>query len=227
MGKEVVENDAHVVTGTFLANSIPSFVLFDSGAIYFFISSEHSWTLELSTYEKIKDDVLIPSRELVKCQKVYRGVSILVREVMFSANLIDFSLGRFEIILGMDWLSAYRAHIDYYQKNVYERGPKGVRISYKGFLVIPKMKLISTITLKSCWGKGCPMILCYVWDTSVEAPSAIDIAVVNDLTDVFPDEIPGLPPKRDLYFSVELRPGMGPISKAPYLMRPKELEVLN
>ncbi|XP_074297657.1 uncharacterized protein LOC141628408 [Silene latifolia] len=226
MGKEAAKNDAHVITGTFLVNSIPSFVLFDSGATHTFISSEHARTLALSNYEEIKDDVLIPFGESVKCQKVYRGVSILVGEVMFFANLIDFPLGGSEIILGMDWLSAYRAHIDCYQNKVSVRGPKGVMVSYKGFLVKPKMKLISTVTLNSCLRKGCPMILCHIWDTSIETTSATDIAVVNEFTDVFPEEILGLPPKRDLDFNVELKRGTGPISKSPYRMAPKELEEL-
>ncbi|XP_074305949.1 uncharacterized protein LOC141641177 [Silene latifolia] len=106
----------------------------------------------------------------------------------------------------MDWMSAYRAHIDCHPKKVSIKGPEGVRVSYKGFVVKPRIKLLSTTTFNSCWRKGCPMILCHVWDTSLETLNATDIAVVSEFTDVIPTEIPGLPPKRDLDFGVELRP---------------------
>ncbi|XP_074301154.1 uncharacterized protein LOC141632507 [Silene latifolia] len=82
------------------------------------------------------------------------------------------------------------------------------------------------MTLKSCLRKTCPLILCYVRDTQVEEPSAIEIPVVSEFGDVFPEEKPGLPPKRDIVFSVELKFGTGLISKAPYHMGLKELEEL-
>ncbi|XP_074270856.1 uncharacterized protein LOC141594763 [Silene latifolia] len=57
-------------------------------------------------------------------------------------------------------------------------------------------------------------------------PTTSEISVVKEFEDVFPEEIPSLPPKRDVDFSVELKPGTGPISKAPYRMAPKELAEL-
>ena len=50
-----------------------------------------------------------------------------------------------------------------------------------------------------------------------------DIAVVNEFLDVFPDEIPGMPPQREIDFTIDLVPGTGPISKAPYRMAPKKM----
>ncbi|XP_074291260.1 uncharacterized protein LOC141618036 [Silene latifolia] len=95
-----------------------------------------------------------------------------------------------------------------------------------GFVVKPKMNLITVMTLKPCLRKKCPLILCHVRDMRVQEPTSSDIPVVGEFSDVFRDEIPGLPPKRDIDFSVELKPGTGPISKAPYRMGPKELEEL-
>ncbi|XP_074315225.1 uncharacterized protein LOC141651409 [Silene latifolia] len=59
-----------------------------------------------------------------------------------------------------------------------------------------------------------------------EVPGAASIPVVLDFQDVFPDEIPGLPPQRDIDFGIDLKPGTGLISKAPYRMGSKELEEL-
>ncbi|XP_074283300.1 uncharacterized protein LOC141607850 [Silene latifolia] len=183
MGKEAAKEDAHVVTGTFLVNSKPTFVLFDSGATHSFISREHVRALNLTTYDRVVDSVIVPSGESVPCDKIYTRVPIQIGEVVFHCDLMEFPLGGFEVILGMDWLVKYKAFIDCHQKKISLRGPKGVRVTYKGYMIKPKVKFIS-------------------------------------------EEIPGLPPKRDVDFSIDLKPGAGPISKPPYRMGPKEMEEL-
>jgi hypothetical protein len=50
--------------------------------------------------------------------------------------------------------------------------------------------------------------------------------VVREFADVFPDELPGMPPDRDVEFVIELQPGTAPISKRPYRRPPKELAEL-
>ena len=53
-----------------------------------------------------------------------------------------------------------------------------------------------------------------------------DIPVVCEFLDVFLDELPGLPPDRDVEFKIELLPGTAPISRRPYRMPPNELDEL-
>ena len=53
-----------------------------------------------------------------------------------------------------------------------------------------------------------------------------DIHVVREYPDVFPDELPGLPPNRDIEFTIELQPGTSPISISPYRMALIELQEL-
>ena len=57
-------------------------------------------------------------------------------------------------------------------------------------------------------------------------PLLYDIPVVYEFLDVFPDELPGLPPDRDVEFKIELVPGTAPISRRPYRMPPNELAEL-
>ena len=58
----------------------------------------------------------------------------------------------------------------------------------------------------------------------VEAsPNLVSIPVVYEFPDVFPEDLPGLPPDRDVEFSIELEPGTAPISRCPYHMASKEL----
>ncbi|XP_074314323.1 uncharacterized protein LOC141649532 [Silene latifolia] len=226
MDKKSPEEDAYIVSGTFLINSHPCFFLFDSGATHYFMSKSHVLTLGLGQGKLVNDGVSLPSGESIICSKVYKEVSIIVHETNFPVNLFEFPLEGFEVILRIDWLSRHKANIHCYQKKIALIGPKGTRVSYKDYLVKPKVKLVSAMTLKKCLKKGCPMLLCHVWDTSMEGTQAQDIPVVRDFEDVFPEELPGLPSPRKVEFGVDLKPGMEPISKSPYRMGPKELEEL-
>ena len=53
-----------------------------------------------------------------------------------------------------------------------------------------------------------------------------NIEVVKEYPDVFPEDLPGLPPGREVDFSINLLPGTSPISKAPYRMSPAEMKEL-
>jgi hypothetical protein len=53
-----------------------------------------------------------------------------------------------------------------------------------------------------------------------------DIHVVREFPDVFPDDLPGMPPERAIEFKIELEPDTAPISKAPYKMSQEEFAEL-
>jgi hypothetical protein len=53
-----------------------------------------------------------------------------------------------------------------------------------------------------------------------------DIRVVCEYPDIFPDDLPSMPPKRDIEFLIDLLPGTAPITKKPYIMSVGELEEL-
>jgi hypothetical protein len=55
------------------------------------------------------------------------------------------------------------------------------------------------------------------------SPNLASIPVVCEFSDVFPKDLPRLPPKREVEFSIEFEPGTAPISRRPYRMAPKEL----
>ena len=63
-------------------------------------------------------------------------------------------------------------------------------------------------------------------DVQSEAPKLEDVPVVNEFSNVFPEELPGLPPDREIEFAIELAPGTEPVSKAPYRMAPVEMKEL-
>ncbi|CAA0839620.1 Uncharacterized mitochondrial protein AtMg00860, partial [Striga hermonthica] len=65
-----------------------------------------------------------------------------------------------------------------------------------------------------------------VTSASSKARTPHDVPIIREFVDVFPDELPGGPPNRQVEFSIDLIPGAGPVSKAPYRMAPKELQEL-
>jgi hypothetical protein len=77
--------------------------------------------------------------------------------------------------------------------------------------------------LKKCYRKGCQLFAAHVGETPKDKLSSIE--VLKDFKYVF-QEVPGLPLKRDIDFSVNLMPGAAPVSKAPYRMSTPELKEL-
>ena len=74
--------------------------------------------------------------------------------------------------------------------------------------------------------QGYPLYLCHISQVEKKEEDPKDISVVSEFLDVFPDEILGMPPEREIDFAIDLVPGTRPISKAPYRMAPKEMEEL-
>ena len=74
--------------------------------------------------------------------------------------------------------------------------------------------------------KGCEAYIAYVLNTDITGSKLESVPVVCEFPDVFPEELPGLPPIREVEFSIDLLPGTAPISIAPYRMAPTELKEL-
>ncbi|XP_074363139.1 uncharacterized protein LOC141703551, partial [Apium graveolens] len=74
--------------------------------------------------------------------------------------------------------------------------------------------------------QGCEAYLAHVVDTKRETPEVHTILVVNEFEDVFPKDLPVLPPDRELEFAIDLAPGMAPVSKVPYYLAPIEMKEL-
>ncbi|XP_070676234.1 uncharacterized protein [Malus domestica] len=86
--------------------------------------------------------------------------------------------------------------------------------------------VISTIRARKLLSKGCQGYLAHVVLNDVVPPSIEEVGVVRHYPDVFPDDLPGLPPEREVEFSIDLLPGIDPISLTPYRMAPAKLREL-
>ena len=105
------------------------------------------------------------------------------------------------MILGLNWLSKHRGRLDCTLRTVNLTSPKGVQVEY---------------TDKPDKTRAC----CH---QSVSVPSLEEVNVVCEFLDVFPEELPGMPPDRDIEFIIELVPGTAPIAQRPYRMNAEEL----
>ncbi|XP_071694829.1 uncharacterized protein [Rutidosis leptorrhynchoides] len=79
------------------------------------------------------------------------------------------------------------------------------------------------MTSKKSLSKGCESFLAYVVDGKKEKKALADIPVVSEFPEVFPDELPGLPPIREVEYKIELVPGATPVAKAPYRLATSEI----
>jgi hypothetical protein len=109
-----------------------------------------------------------------------------------------------DVILGMDWMTRYKVVLDISDRvvaiNSPTVGPTTMYLPFKdGTNSCAYVTIISHLD---------------------------EIPVVCEYSDVFPNELPGMPPDRDVEFVIELQPGIAPISKQPYCMSPKELSEL-
>ncbi|WVZ80721.1 hypothetical protein U9M48_028178 [Paspalum notatum var. saurae] len=129
------------------------------------------------------------------------------KESLFISPIVLPQLG-IDVILGMEWLKQHNAMIDVGSRTVQLRSSSGTNV----IINVPLHKHVS------------PTV--NVAETQTEAQALAKIPVACEYPDVFPEELPGLPPDRDVEFRIDLVPGTAPVSKRPYRMAPDELKEL-
>jgi hypothetical protein len=132
------------------------------------------------------------------------GVPLKLGSKNIQSNLITINLEGTDVILGMDWMTLHKVVLDISDRVVEINSP-----------------MVGHTTLYLPFKDGTNSCA-YV---TVISPLE-EIPVVCEYPDVFPDELPGMPPDRDVEFVIELQPGTTPISKRPYRMPPKKLAEL-
>ncbi|GJY84908.1 hypothetical protein Tco_0498934 [Tanacetum coccineum] len=102
-------------------------------------------------------------------------------------------LGSFDAIIGMDWLAKYQAVIVCAEK---------IKYMQKGFSIF-----FAHVTTKEVEDKS-------------EKKRLEDVPIIRDFPKVFPEDLPGLPPTRQVEFQIDLVPGAAPVARAPYRLAP-------
>ena len=159
---------------------------------------------------RILDQNLVVSEVVEKCPLVMNGLVTCV-----DMNVLP--LGSYDVLIGMDWLESHRVKFDYYNKTFKCMDEEGNPVVVKGIPKVILVRQVSAMQLKKFCRKCFQLYAAHILEaTRDETPRLEEYQVLQEFKDVFPNEIPGIPPKRNIYFAIELVPGVAPVSMTPY-----------
>ncbi|GKB56864.1 putative reverse transcriptase domain-containing protein [Tanacetum coccineum] len=145
----------------------------------------------------------------------------------FNIDLMPVPLGSFDVIIGMDWLTKYHGVIICDEKII--RVPFG-----KDTLIFQgdgnnrrkesRLNIISCTRAQKYLSKGCDVFLAHITTNEAKDKSEgnrlKEVPIVRD----FPEDLPGIPPARQVEFQIDLVPGAAPVARAPYRLAPSEVK---
>jgi hypothetical protein len=172
------------------------------------------WLVQLATRAKRKVNEMVKS-----CLMDMNGLNT-------KEDLNILPLCSYDYLIGMDWLDQNHAILDCHNKSFTCLDEEGKLRKVQGIPRAVTIREISALQLKECYKKGCQIFAADMEETpKYKVPNLEYYAVLEDFEDVF-KELPGLPPKRDIDFSIYLMPGAALVSKTPYRMSTPEMKEL-
>nr|GEV73129.1 hypothetical protein [Tanacetum cinerariifolium] len=194
----------NVVTGTFLLNDHYASVLFDSCAERSFVSIELTPFINISLVAlNTSYEVELADGKIVSTNTVLRGCTLALFSPMFKIDLLATRFGSFDFIVGMDWLSYHRSVI----------------VCYENIVRIPLLNG-KILEIHDDRAEKDPKSLSCIKADEIRLD---DIRTVRDFLEVFPDDLTGLPPLREIEFRIDLIPGALPVVKSPYRLSHSEI----
>ena len=198
-------------------------MLFDSGASHSFIAA--SVVIELGLEVETLEEPLYVSSSIgirARIGMICHGCELEISRTLLTVDLRIMDMSEFDVILGMDWMTAYRVVIDCEHRRVTAYTQDGTRVVFQGDKhdIFPQ-----TMYESRCHGQLAGWLESLTLEDEVR-PDLDLPRVVCEYEDVFLDELPGLPLQRVVDFGIELHPGTSPISMTPHRMTPVELQEL-
>ncbi|KAK8600773.1 hypothetical protein V6N12_050622 [Hibiscus sabdariffa] len=205
-GKED-EESPDVIASTVELNSSPVYALIDSGLSHSFICAAMLDRLKMELVN-VKSSLVVsnPLGRNIQINVICKESQITIRGIPFPIDLYVLPSCELDLVLGLDWLSKHQAWIGCYNIRLYLWG-----LGNESILLIDK-KSTSIFDATA---------LQYKYDFGLSS-----MPVVSEFIDVFPKELPSLPPTREVEFEIEVQPGTNPVSITPYRMAPIELKEL-
>ncbi|KAL0539757.1 hypothetical protein IC582_023973 [Cucumis melo] len=170
--------------------------------------------------------VSTPSGEVMLSKDKIKACQVEIANHVLDVTLLVLDMRDFDVILGMDWLSTNHASIDCSRKEVVFNPPSAVSFKFKGAGTVVLPKVVSAMKASKLLNQGTWSILASVVDTKEPKVSLSFELMVREYPNIFPNELPGLPPPREIDFAIELEQGTAPISRAPYRIALAELKEL-
>nr|GEX03916.1 hypothetical protein [Tanacetum cinerariifolium] len=193
----------NVVTGTFLLNNHYATILFDSRADKSFVDIKFSHFIDIKPVKlNLSYEVELADGKVFSTNSVLRGCTLNLLEHLFDTDLMPIELGTFDVIVGMDLLIECDALI--------VCGKKEVHVLYKNKTLVVKSDS-SVSQLKKEPAKK----------------QLQDVLVICNFPEVFLDDLPRLPPPRQVEFKIKLILGVAPVACAPYRLAPSEPKELS
>ncbi|GJS12292.1 putative reverse transcriptase domain-containing protein [Tanacetum coccineum] len=226
--------DNNVVTGTFLLNNCCASILFDTSADRSFVSTQFSTLINIApTTLDHGYNVELADGRIIWVNTVLLGCTLNFLNHPFHVDLMPVEMGTYDVIIGMDWLTKYQAVIDCAKKIV--------RIPFGSEILIfhgdgsrnkrrTRLNIISCTKTQKYLLKGCHVFLAHITIKETGDKSKKkqlqDVPIVKKFPEVFPEDLPGLPPTRQVEFHIDLVPGAAPVARAPYRLAPLEMKEL-
>jgi hypothetical protein len=190
--------------GTFSINHHPVIVLFDSGATHSFVSTKYGTKIGLDIYPTNGNYKITTPGGQILANQICRKVPLQLGSQLIKTDLQLLDLEGMDVLLGMNWMTQHQVSLDISSQTVEIDSPEyEPTIPY-----LPQQKYLNPCTYAT---------------TGIKLK---DIPIACEYPDVFSDDLPGMPPDRDIEFIIELQPGTTPISKRSYRMPRNELAEL-
>ena len=198
-------------------------MLFDFGASHSFIAASVMIELGLEV-EAFGEPLYVSSPIGIRARiwMICLGCELEISGTLLTVDLRIMDMIKFDVILGMDWLTAYRVVIDCEHRRVTVYMQDDTRVVFQGDKhdILPQ-----TVYESRCQGQLAGWLASLTLEDKVRLH--LDLPrVVCEYEDVFQDELPGLPPQMIVDFSIELHSSTSPISMTPHRMAPVELQKL-
>ncbi|GKA23272.1 putative reverse transcriptase domain-containing protein [Tanacetum coccineum] len=187
----------NVVTDTFLLNNRYATVLFESGSDKSFVNTSFSHLININPVRlDTSYEVELADGRVASTNTVLRGCTLNLLNHLFKIDLMPIELGTFDVVIGMDWLVEQDA------------------------VIICGKKARKYIE------RGHQLFVAHVTEKEPKEKRLEDVPVIRDFPEVFPDDLPRLPPPRQVEFKIELVPGAATVARAPYRLAPSEMKEL-
>ncbi|KAA3473673.1 Retrotransposable element Tf2 [Gossypium australe] len=159
-------------------------------------------------------------RKYVLVNRVCKGCPLMIKGHSF------LPFDEFDVILGMDWLVTHNVIVNCGKKFIELKNENGNLIRVESDKQDRSPVVITTLSTQRFLRKGYEAYLAFVLNTEETNLEMESVPIVCKYSDVFSEELPRLPPVREIEFGIELASGFAPISIAPYGMAPTELKEL-
>ncbi|XP_073121931.1 uncharacterized protein [Henckelia pumila] len=190
-----------------LLASVATRALLDSGATHSFISEAFTRKRSIVCEDLIGGfTVTIPSWEELSTRRMVRNIELLLQGQSVVADLIVLPMPEFDLILGMDWMMK-NAVVIYFQQRLVLVRPEGEEpFQFETTRGLRKTQIISFMQAKQMVHEGCEAFLASLSLTELPVhPDISDVDIVKDFEDVFPDDVAGIPPDREVEFSIDVK----------------------